>query len=133
MRGSLRQQTSLNLVLLALDRYLAQVNYDLHQSIFSKYLTIIYIITTWVSSFSLYSFIVFFMEGFYMSTSSFSMCEPHYRSVQMLILTSCIFYFPTTMVLMYCYGTIYHSQKLKMKNRWSPHHYTQLIERKEMS
>ena len=35
----------------------------------------------------------------------------------MLVLTSCIFYFPTTMVMMYCYGTIYHSQKLKMKNR----------------
>ena len=46
------------------------------------------------------------------------MCEPHYESVQVLILTSCVFYFPTTMLLMYCYGTIYHSQKLKMKNRY---------------
>ena len=45
-------------------------------------------------------------------------CEPHYESVQVLILTSCVFYFPTTMLLMYCYGTIYHSQKLKMKNRY---------------
>ena len=44
-------------------------------------------------------------------------CEPHYESVQVLIMTSCVFYFPTTMLLMYCYGTIYHSQKLKMKNR----------------
>ena len=117
MRGSLRQQTSLNLVLLALDRYLAQVNFDLHLSIFSRFLTIFYILVTWFSSISLYFFIVFVMVGFFLSTSSFSVCEPHYRSVQMLILTSCIFYFPTTMVLMYCYGTIYHSQKLKMKNR----------------
>jgi hypothetical protein len=35
----------------------------------------------------------------------------------MLVFSTCIFYFPTTMVLLYCYGTIYHSQKLKMKNR----------------
>ena len=60
---------------------------------------------------------MFSLDGFYLSTSAFSVCEPHYRSVQMLVLTSCVFYFPTTMVLMYCYGTIYHSQKLKMKNR----------------
>ena len=36
---------------------------------------------------------------------------------RLLVLTSCIFYFPTTMVLMYCYGSIYHSQKRKLKNR----------------
>ena len=118
LRGALRQQTSLNLVLLALERYLAQVNFDLHLSIFSRKLTFIYIFVTWVASVSLYSIIVFAMNGFYFSVSAFSVCEPHYRSVQMLILTSCIFYFPTTMTLMYCYGTIYHSQKLKLKNRW---------------
>ena len=117
MSGALRQQTSLNLVLLALERYLAQVNFDLHLKVFSKQLTIIYIFVTWISSISLYFIIVFVLDGFYLSTSAFSVCEPHYRSVQMLILTSCVFYFPTTMVLMYCYGTIYHSQKLKMKNR----------------
>jgi hypothetical protein len=33
------------------------------------------------------------------------------------VLTSCIFYFPTTMVLMYCYGSIYHSQKRRLKNQ----------------
>lgn len=117
MSGALRQQTSLNLVLLALERYLAQVNFDLHLAVFSKHLTIIYIFLTWISSIGLYFIIVFVLDGFYLSTSAFSVCEPHYRSVQMLILTSCVFYFPTTMVLMYCYGTIYHSQKLKMKNR----------------
>ena len=117
MRGALRQQNSLSLVLIALERYLHQVNYELHLTIFSKPLTILYILLTWLSSLGLYSVIVFSLEGFYLSTSAFSVCEPHYRSVQMLVLTSCVFYFPTTMVLMYCYGTIYHSQKLKMKNR----------------
>ena len=36
---------------------------------------------------------------------------------RLLVLTSCLFYFPTTMVVMYCYGTIYSSQKLILKNR----------------
>ena len=45
------------------------------------------------------------------------MCEPYYRSVRVLVLTSCLFYFPTTMLLMFCYGTMFHSQKLRMNNR----------------
>ena len=117
MGGALRQQNSLCLVLIAVERYVSQTNQDLHLSLFSKPLTILYILATWLSSLGLYSVIVFSLEGFYLSTSALSVCEPHYRSVQMLVLTSCVFYFPTTMVLMYCYGTIYHSQKLKMKNR----------------
>ena len=117
MGGALRQQNSLCLVLIAVERYCNQINQDLHLSLFSKHLTLLYILATWISSLGLYSVIVFSLEGFYLSTSALSVCEPHYRSVQMLVLTSCVFYFPTTMLLMYCYGTIYHSQKLKMKNR----------------
>ena len=29
----------------------------------------------------------------------------------MLIAAACLFYVPTTMVLMYCYGTIFHASK----------------------
>ena len=87
------------------------------KAVFSKPLTILYIIITWLTSITIYSTIVLSPHGFYLSISSFSVCEPYFRSLRMLVLTSCIFYFPTTMVLMYSYGTIYHSQKLKMKNR----------------
>ena len=117
LTGSLRQETSLVLVLIALERYLAQVDHDLYLTVFSPGLTLLYILASLVSSVALYAAIVFLRSGFYLSTSAFSVCEPHYESVQVLILTSCVFYFPTTMLLMYCYGTIYHSQKLKMKNR----------------
>jgi uncharacterized BrkB/YihY/UPF0761 family membrane protein len=117
LRGSLRQQTAFSLVLIALERYTAQVDMDMSRAVFSKHLTILYIIVTWLTSIFIYSIIVFHPHGFYLSISSFSVCEPYYRSLRMLVLTSCIFYFPTTMLLMYCYGTIYQSQKLKMKNR----------------
>ena len=117
LRGSLRLHTAFSLVAIAFERYTAQVNMDMHDTVFSWPLTIIYIIFIWVASFSVYTIIVFNSNGFYLSISSFSVCEPYYHSLKMLVLTSCIFYFPTTMVMMYCYGTIYHSQKLKMKNR----------------
>ena len=117
LRGSLRQQTAFSLVLIALERYTAQVDMDMSKALFTKHFTILYIILTWLTSTIIYSIIVFNPPGYYISISSFSVCEPYYRSLRMLVLTSCIFYFPTTMVLMYCYGTIYHSQKLKMKNR----------------
>ena len=107
-----------SLVLISVERYLAQVDADLYATVFSARMTLLYILLSWASSLGLYSVIVFLRGGFYLSVSAFSVCEPHYESVQMLILTSCLFYFPTTMVLMYCYGTIYHSQKLKMKNRY---------------
>jgi hypothetical protein len=44
-------------------------------------------------------------------------CRSCRNICRLLVLTSCIFYFPTTMVLMYCYGSIYHSQKRRLKNQ----------------
>ena len=117
LRGALRQQTAFSLVLIALERYAAQTDSEMSKTIFSKYMTVIYIMVTWLLSISIYSFIVFHPHGYYLSISSFSVCEPYYRSLRLLVITSCIFYFPTTMLLMYCYGTIYQSQKLKLRNR----------------
>ena len=108
LRGSLRQQTAFTLVIIALERYTAQVNMDLSKAVFSKHLTIFYVTFIWFSSTTLYMMIVFYLHGFHLSISSFFVCEPYYHSLHMLVFSSCIFYFPTTMVLMYCYGTIYH-------------------------
>ena len=74
LSGSLRQETSLVLVLIALERYLAQVDIDLHLTVFSPGLTILYILASLASSVTLYSAIVFLRSGFYLSTSSFSVC-----------------------------------------------------------
>ena len=70
-----------------------------------------------MTSTTIYIYIVFNLHGVYLSVTAFSVCEPYFHSLRILVLSSCIFYFPTTMVLLYCYGTIYQSQKLKMKNR----------------
>jgi hypothetical protein len=45
------------------------------------------------------------------------LCEPYYLSSNALVFASCLFYFPTTMTLMYCYGTIFHAQGASQKYR----------------
>ena len=58
---------------------LAQVNFDLHLTLFSTPLIVVYLVLSWLSSLGVFSVIVLIMDGFYFSTSSFSVCEPHYR------------------------------------------------------
>ena len=36
-------------------------------------------------------------------------CQAYFYSNVALVLSADLFYFPTTMILMYCYGTIFHS------------------------
>ncbi|KAF5301504.1 hypothetical protein FQR65_LT08807 [Abscondita terminalis] len=42
-------------------------------------------------------------------------CEPFYSQAAIRILAACGFYFPTTMILMYCYGSAFHVNKLRLK------------------
>ncbi len=61
--------------------------------------------------------VVLHPHGFHFNVNGLMICEPYYLSNNALILASCVFYFPTTMALMYCYGTIFHSTKAKTKYR----------------
>jgi len=117
VRGALRQQTAFSLVLLAMERYVRQVNFEAGISMFTPALCLLYSGATWLTSFCLYTIIVTKPDGYQLSYTALAVCEPYYRSLRVLVVTSCLFYFPTTMVVMYCYGTIYSSQKLIMKNR----------------
>ena len=53
--------------------------------------------------------------GFHFNINGLLVCEPYFISNNVLALAACFFYFPTTMILMYCYGTIFHSVKVKMR------------------
>ena len=41
-------------------------------------------------------------------------CEPFYSKPSYRILATCAFYFPTTMVLMYCYGSSFHASRFRL-------------------
>ena len=53
--------------------------------------------------------------GFHFNINGLLVCEPYFISNNVLALAACLFYFPTTMILMYCYGTIFHSDKVKVR------------------
>ncbi len=56
--------------------------------------------------------------GFHFNVNGLMTCEPYYLSNNnALALAACLSYFPTTMTLMYCYGTIFHAARAKAKYR----------------
>ena len=68
-----------------------------------------------VFSLTLYALIVVPPGGFHFNINGLLVCEPYFISNNVLALAACLFYFPTTMILMYCYGTIFHSDKVKVR------------------
>ncbi|XP_044738765.1 probable serine/threonine-protein kinase DDB_G0282963 [Chrysoperla carnea] len=53
--------------------------------------------------------------GYYFNKTGSLSCEPYYYKSSYRILIACCFYFPTTMILMYCYGSAFHVNKLRLK------------------
>ena len=57
-----------------------------------------------IFSATLYALIVVPPGGFHFNINGLLVCEPYFISNNILALAACLFYFPTTMILMYCYG-----------------------------
>lgn len=67
---------------------------------------------TWIMSVALFSILVLPKGGYYFNPTGTMACEPFYTKASVRILMACGFYFPTTMILMYCYGSAFHVNKL---------------------
>jgi hypothetical protein len=70
----------------------------------------------WIGSVSVFAVLVLPRGGYYFSASGLVACEPFFFRPSLRILASCLFYFPTTMMLMYCYGSAFHVNKLGLKH-----------------
>lgn len=53
-------------------------------------------------------------KGYYYNPTGLMACEPFYSRPSYRILSTCAFYFPTTMVLMYCYGSSFHASRFRL-------------------
>ncbi|KAH1022589.1 hypothetical protein HUJ04_011969 [Dendroctonus ponderosae] len=116
LRGAISQQSAVILICMAMDRYycmLHPVEYHKHSS--RKAWFIIIISITWVGSMALFSILVIKQGGFYFNSTGMHACEPFYPKASLRILSACGFYFPTTMILMYCYGSAFDVNKLGFK------------------
>ncbi|EZA49019.1 hypothetical protein X777_12828 [Ooceraea biroi] len=71
--------------------------------------------TTWIASVAIFGVLVLPRGGYYFNGSGLLACDPFFARASLRILACCCFYFPTTMVLMYCYGSAFHVNKLRLK------------------
>lgn len=58
--------------------------------------------------------IINYFAGFAYNSTGLLACEPFYNKASYRILATCAFYFPTTMVLMYCYGSSFHANRFRL-------------------
>lgn len=72
-----------------------------------KYEFILYI----KSHTGVHAYFSLFCKGYHFNATGLLACEPFYSKPSFRILSSCAFYFPTTMALMYCYGSSFHANR----------------------
>lgn len=58
--------------------------------------------------FSIFVTLVISRQGYYFNNSGLLACDILYVRPSFRILSACMFYFPATMLFMYCYGSLYH-------------------------
>ncbi|XP_054257910.1 trace amine-associated receptor 9 [Macrosteles quadrilineatus] len=115
LRGALTQQSAAILICMAVDRYncmLHPVSYHKHSN---KKGCMALLCLTLVTSLTVFSTLVLPRGSYYFNASGLAACDPFYTRASLRILAACTFYFPTTMVLMYCYGSAFHVNKLRLK------------------
>uniref|UniRef100_A0A1Y1LRN1 G-protein coupled receptors family 1 profile domain-containing protein n=2 Tax=Photinus pyralis TaxID=7054 RepID=A0A1Y1LRN1_PHOPY len=100
---------------MAMDRYLCMLHPARYHKHSSKKGCVAIISMTWILSVTLFSILVLPRGGYYFNSSGMVACEPFYSQAAIRILAACGFYFPTTMILMYCYGSAFHVNKLRLK------------------
>ncbi|XP_038213984.1 trace amine-associated receptor 8b [Zerene cesonia] len=115
LRGAVSQQSAVILVCMAIDRYL----YLLHPSTYHKHSSkkgcVLVISITWILSVSLFAIMVLPRSGYYFNATGLMACDVFHSRVAFRILSCCAYYFPTTMALMYCYGSGFHVSKTRGK------------------
>ncbi|XP_068083217.1 trace amine-associated receptor 8c [Anabrus simplex] len=121
LRGALSQQSAVILICMAIDRYMCMLHPARYHRHSSKKLCdmctgcVAVISLTWVTSVTLFAVMVLPRGGYYFNSTGLLACDPFFSRASLRILSSCLFYFPTTMILMYCYGSVFHVNKLRLK------------------
>ncbi|XP_039446393.1 trace amine-associated receptor 1 [Culex pipiens pallens] len=113
LRGALSQQSAVILVCMAVDRYLCVLHPRIYHERSSKKGCVAILSVTWILCLTCFGLLVL-PKGYYFNKSGLLACEPFYSKSSYRILSSCALYFPTTMVLMYCYGSSFHANRYRL-------------------
>ncbi|XP_076057397.1 trace amine-associated receptor 8c isoform X2 [Oratosquilla oratoria] len=104
----LHQQAALTLSLLALDRYCCMLHPAEYRRHVSRKLCVFLVLLSWVLCVAFFVGLFLPLPHFYFNHNGNFSCEPFHTANSRVILVACTVYFPTTMVTMYCYGTVFH-------------------------
>ncbi|XP_013113447.2 dopamine receptor 2 [Stomoxys calcitrans] len=119
LRGALSQQSAVILICMAVDRYMCSLHPRRYYQHSSKKGCVAVLSLTWIISLTIFGFLVL-PKGYYFNNTGLMACEPFYSKASYRILATCGFYFPTTMVLMYCYGSSFHMSRFTLNDPTMP-------------
>ncbi|XP_075167556.1 uncharacterized protein LOC142239651 [Haematobia irritans] len=119
LRGALSQQSAVILICMAVDRYMCSLHPRRYYQHSSKKGCVAVLSLTWIISLTIFGFLVL-PKGYYFNNTGLMACEPFYSKASYRILATCGFYFPTTMVLMYCYGSSFHMSRFALNDPTMP-------------
>ncbi|CAG0891699.1 unnamed protein product [Darwinula stevensoni] len=113
--GALSQQNAATLIALAFDRFLCILHPVKYHRLLSRKGSLVLVCSTWILSFTLYVGFVLPGNGYVFRDEGFAMCEPFYATNSLSLLAACLFYFPPTMALFYCYGSVFQLAHVRFK------------------
>jgi len=115
--GSLSQHNSILWILIATDRYIFATRRGRYLRLAGSKHCVWVVGLTWSLSFGFYTCLVLPYSAFDYSNNGLAGCEPVPQTGVLMLVSTCLIYFPTTMILLYVYGTVFHSNHVTMSRK----------------
>ena len=103
--SALFHESTLNMVLIAVDRYCI-VHVSSYNNVMTSRRFLFVILGTWLTVFSCYSVVIFGWDQYYFDVIGIN-CEPFYENADVTISVISIFYFVPAAIFVFCYASIY--------------------------
>lgn len=105
--SALFHESTLNMVLIAIDRYCI-VHFQRYNTVMTSRRFLYVIMSTWVMVFSCYAVVIFGLDQFYFDEVGVN-CEPFYINPDVTLSVLSIFYFLPALIFLFCYISIYRT------------------------
>ncbi|KAL4231944.1 neuromedin U receptor [Mactra antiquata] len=116
--SALFHESTLNMVLIAIDRYCI-VHFQRYNTFMTSRRFLFVILGSWVSVFTCYTIVIFVGEQFYFDEIGVN-CEPFYINPDVTLSVLSIFYFLPALIFLFCYGSIYRTASKRIVKTVSP-------------
>lgn len=105
--SALFHESTLNMVLIAIDRYCI-IHFQRYNTIMTSRRFLCVILATWITVFTAYAIVIFVSEEYYFDEIGIN-CEPYYLNPSVTITVLSIFYFIPAAIFVFSYGSIYRT------------------------